>query len=261
MTPLRAVLFFVIVNTSLLYPNKLKNWNLDVAKEHQQKSLRAILVCDTSSNLYQPIQQDLDLVDNALTTICKNLHITYRPSIIKGEDLCYATIHNTLFLPENAANDIFIFYYTGHGFHDQNQSLPWPSMSLSTTHESIYSPLIYQHLLLYNSNLTIILFDCCNSYIFQKIFAQKFSKELSSANFASLKKLFLQSSGTIIATASLPGSPSYAFSTGSLFTTTLIRHILFSDTPCEIDWKTIFTRVQKDCEHFQTPYVELQNVQ
>lgn len=222
----------------------------------ESPALRAIFACDTTSDLGYSLEHDLSLMNRLFENIAKELQLSYDPIIIKGQNLSSTSISNALDFVRETPEDILLFYFSGHGFHDEKNTTPWPSLVLSPTHEAISSSFICQYLHDCQARLTIILFDCCNSYSTKAVGIKKMLPS-QIPSISVLQKLFLKTFGTIIATASIPGSPSYAFQQGSLFTSTFVHNLLFSQENQIYDWSIIFENITTYCSEYQVPYVEL----
>jgi hypothetical protein len=219
-------------------------------------TFQAILVADTSSTLAASSKTDLEKMQGAVRRICTMTNLELQEEVLSGSTLSYQAIHGLLSNKKNLAPDVLFFYYTGHGFHSPHITSPWPSILLSTSHEALNPEHICLKLLSNKARLTIILFDCCNSTVQQNFILKRFllNDTLDKVD-STIKKMFLESAGTIIATASLPGYPAYAFEDGSLFTKAILSLLFQKVKISESPWDNFFLNVNERCSAYQQPYV------
>ena len=216
---------------------------------------RAIILADSSSNLSVPIHKDIASLKESLTTICSVTNLELQLEILDGSALNHHNVSTLLTAPNNNGVDVLFFYFTGHGFHLQNNISPWPTLLLSSTREALDSQRICSQLTGYRARLTIIFFDCCNSIRDMGLVVKNLPQESRHPDQAgALRTLFLENSGLIIATASQIGSPAHAFKRGSLFTTTFLTTLLHSSS-WNTSWNSLFTQIALQCQPYQTPYV------
>lgn len=126
------------------------------------------------------------------------------------------------------ANDVVIFYYSGHGVHakadDASGWLPQMCLKYQSYDQDKFVPvtMVRDKLLAKNARLVIILTDCCNDekeWVTVKGLIDKDggNPKLDAINIEYLKKLFYNSKGTVIATSSKRGQTSLGPKSGGLF--------------------------------------------
>jgi hypothetical protein len=221
-------------------------------------TFRAIVLADTASNLSIPARKDIAYLKAALAKICAKTDLKLSMDVVDGYLLGHHNIYSVLTAPSNDGADILFFYYTGHGYHPPQNTSPWPTIMLTVTHEAIDTERIYEKLSNYQARLTIIFFDCCNTTCNINVVPKSPVLQSSKQGMSQkIKKLFLENSGTIIATASQVGQPAYAFNGGSLFTMTFLKTLLAKSPVAEHSWSHVFDAISLKCKPYQTPYIFL----
>jgi hypothetical protein len=147
-----------------------------------------------------------------------------------GKDNVEAAINNL----KPGADDIVIFYYSGHGYsNDQQASQTYPQFDLrqSRFDDILVATLnvadVYNKIKTKNARLNIIISDCCNSSLGTlkpegKSFALT-TKSLLSWDKSFCSSLFLKSKGSVLATAAKKGQYAYGNTdVGGYFTSNLV---------------------------------------
>jgi len=98
-----------------------------------------------------------------------------------------------------------------------------------------------------------MLLDCCNNVTGRGFRGRP--KSPMGYNFPGMKKLFLETQGTIVIMGAAPGGTSWYFhGKGGLFTSMFIRS-LFEETQNEnASWKRLFDRTYNYCIEQQRPF-------
>ena len=235
-----VVFFFCLLNALSLYG----------------ATFRAIVLADTASNLANSARKDVNSLKEALQKICTKTGLELSMDLLDGYSLEHHNVCTLITAPNNNDADVLLFYYTGHGFHPPKSTSPLPTIMLSMSQEALDTRRICEQLSGFRARLTIVLFDCCNSTIDINVIQKSLSSNNSKRTHSRiLRKLFLKTSGTIIAAASQTGHTAYAFKEGSLFTKTLLNNLFYSNKSNDDSWPAIFDRIAFQCQPYQTPYV------
>ena len=165
-------------------------------------------------------------------SIFLNIPLVYTE--IKGTQFGKANVENALNNLKPGTNDIVIFYYSGHGYSNaQNTSQAYPQFDLrqsrfdDITVATLNAADVYNQIKAKNARLNLIITDCCNSNLGLlkpegKNFAQT-AKSLMSWEKSFCYDLFMKSKGSILATAAKKGQYAYGNNDlGGYFTSNII---------------------------------------
>jgi Caspase domain len=161
-----------------------------------------------------------------------NLPLVYTE--IKGSKFGKASVETALNNLNPSANDIVIFYYSGHGYSNpQNSTQAYPQFDLrqsrfdDITVATLNASDVYNRIKAKNARLNLIITDCCNSNLGLlkpegKNFAQT-AKSLMTWEKSFCYDLFMKSKGSILATAAKKGQYAYGNTDlGGYFTSNII---------------------------------------
>ena len=161
-----------------------------------------------------------------------NLPLVYTE--IKGSKFGKASVETALTNLKPGTNDIVIFYYSGHGYsNEQNATQAYPQFDLrqsrfdDITVATLNASDVYSRIKAKNARLNLIFTDCCNSNLGLlkpegKNFAQT-AKSLMSWEKSFCYDLFMKSKGSILASAAKKGQYAYGNTDlGGYFTSNII---------------------------------------
>lgn len=161
-----------------------------------------------------------------------NLPLVYTE--VKGSKFGKASVETALNNLNPSANDIVIFYYSGHGYSNpQSTEQAYPQFDLrqsrfdDITVATLNASDVYNRIKAKNARLNLIFTDCCNSNLGLlkpegKNFAQT-AKSLMSWEKSFCYDLFMKSKGSILATAAKKGQYAYGNTDlGGYFTSNII---------------------------------------
>jgi len=207
---------------------------------NDSRSLYALLCYDTISNVKGATYNDQKHIHEALWTINKELqaHITIKT--LQGQNLTSKTLSKSM--KKIPKSDILLFYFSGHGFRPEISSLLFPYIILPAKHERYSAELICRQLE-HSACLVLLIFDCCNCSRPPPEFLR--TKSLSPS-LPGLYSLF-NKQGSVIFIGAVPGTPSLAYSNGSLFTTVFLNTLLFSCQNEHVSWEDIYEKTAQLC--------------
>lgn len=219
----REVVSIFFADTSMYYKNlfgsRSKGGMLS-PEEKKNTHLYMVVVASTNDQTLQPycsndarkvINMFSEIANNVLGLLPRNIHI----DTIFGNNYSRANVEMALKrLPaSNASNNMFIFYYSGHGYHDKNKPEKiFPSFDLRDPRKKpfIYKDVlaqaadleanslnvqdIYNIILAKGARFNLVLSDCCNDTVAapkKKGFQPPGHKGLTKANFENVKTLFM----------------------------------------------------------------------
>ncbi|WP_448529792.1 caspase family protein [Raineya sp.] len=199
-----------------------------------KSKMHLLLVINTDiGDIGQSCAVDQRAMEVEFREIAKAVGMPFEKYIINGEKFTRDNVERTIKSMQVGANDVVIFYYSGHGFRWSNQTDRYPQLDMRY---SEYTPLTEKTSLPLSAaaqaitdkggRLNLILSDCCNSDIGRnQMTSTTFmaSRSFQGAEVEKLKKLFVSSRGTIMITGSSPGEYSWCNINGGFFTLSFIQ--------------------------------------
>ncbi len=145
--------------------------------KHQDKPrLFLIAVIDTDDEtIGKRCEEDLDEVTYTFDELADWLDVQMaEPKIIKGDSFSKAAVNdaldNWLRSQQPTADDIVVFYYSGHGFRYQNDAGSYPRMWLKTASDKNVEANnlrieedVYNRIIKMGAGFNLVLADCCNT--------------------------------------------------------------------------------------------------
>lgn len=209
--------------------NGVKNTPTTPAKIH------FIMVANTEDpRIGASVKKDVTNLYSEIKDVSTFLKLPLNFVEISGANFGKAKVEEAINNLKPGTNDIVIFYYSGHGYsNDANASQAYPQFDLRQSRfDDIYVATlnvadVYNKIKAKNARLNIVLADCCNSSLGTlkpegKSFALT-TKSLLSWDRSFCNELFLNSRGSVLATAAKKGQYAYGNSdVGGYFTSNLV---------------------------------------
>jgi hypothetical protein len=222
-------------------------------------TLHALLLSDDTpaSGLREEVHIDIEKVHRLLTFVTKETKIDLDITILQGKEAKLLCIKKWIDDLSPSAEKILFLYFAGHGFRTPHSSGQWPHLVLPNRGETVSSNWILEQFKSKEVRLSILLSDCCNN-IDERFLFKKTKGPQKEVPLPGLKKLFLETQGSIVASAASPGQ--YAFCTlkqGGIFTDTFIDSLYKTCRKESPSWKEVFLRTRATCTPLQTPIFSL----
>ena len=184
--------------------------------------------------------------------IAKVLGMRYDLQAIRGKNYSKENLSKLMRNFQPNSDDVVVFVYTGHGFRFDDQQDYYPNMDLCPT--SYDDPTknyvavsdVYKELAAKGARLNLVFSDCCNNEIGETTpiinTSTLFSRSNNNFDVKKLERLFVDASGSLIATAASPGEMSWCGVNGGFFTLSLLESlraqisVLSTGLP---DWETL----------------------
>ena len=178
---------------------------------------------------------DIHNTSSEFEGIASVLQMKFDKILITDKNFSKDQVISTLQNFQPGPNDVVIVIYSGHGFRYSDQTEPFPELDFRYSDYQEFSPQNCMNLVEINqiiqqkgARLNLIIGDCCNADIgVTKKLGTTFlaARSTVNASLPKLAKLFLESSGNIIAAGSSKGEYSYCNVTGGFFTNNLIASL------------------------------------
>lgn len=197
--------------------------------------LHFIMVANTNDpRIGYSVQKDVVNITSQIKDVATFLNIPLNFVEISGTKFGKANVEAALANLKPAANDIVIFYYSGHGYsNDRNADEAYPQFDLRQSRfddilvATLNASEVYNTIKAKNARLNLVITDCCNSSLGLlkpegKTFALT-TKSLMTWEKSYCYDLFMKSRGSVIATAAKKGQYAYGNTdVGGYFTSNLI---------------------------------------
>jgi Caspase domain len=197
--------------------------------------IHLILVANTDDlRIGSSVKKDVNTMYSEIKDVSTFLKLPLNYVEISGSKFGKANVEAAINDLKPGTNDIVIFYYSGHGYsNDQQAGKNYPQFDLrqSRFEDILVATLnvadVYEKIKSKNARLNLIFSDCCNSSLGTlkpegKNFAQT-AKSLLSWDFSYCYNLFMKTKGSILATAAKKGQNAYGNTdVGGYFTSNLI---------------------------------------
>ena len=205
-----------------------------VSEPQLDATFHLIVVANTEvSDIGQACKVDLANVKSEFKGVAKALNMTYDEQLVSGEKYGKQELSDVVRKMSVGTNDVILFVYTGHGFRFADQKDQYPNMDLSaTSYDDITKNYVavsdvYRELSQKGARLCLVFSDCCNSEISlnRPVLASNslYSRSNNSYDKDKLKSLFVDSKGSLVATAAKPGEYSWCGTNGGFFLMSLLE--------------------------------------
>lgn len=216
--------------------------------------LHMLLFADLTDGKIAPAAQiNINRAKNYFEQLDRNGFFKVKATIIAQPDLSYLdmSLHfKQLFCKPN---DIIFFHYSGHGVNSTTDQ--WPRFLINDPYREASLGQIHGILKQKNPRLLICLADCCNTYSGRGNLPSTTliaSKSILPSKNACLDNLFLEAHGSIIASGSKPGHPSYyETQMGGYFTSAFFYALFEANQQGGMvgDWKQILEKTNLNTQH------------
>ncbi|HEV7781924.1 MAG TPA: caspase family protein [Chitinophagaceae bacterium] len=197
--------------------------------------LHFILVANTNDpRIGYSVQKDVINISSQVKDVATFLGLPLNYVEISGAKFGKTGLETALTNLKPGANDIVIFYYSGHGYsNDRNATEAYPQFDLRQSRfddilvATMNASEVFDKIKAKKARLNLVITDCCNSSLgLLKPEGKNFAlttKSLMSWEKSFCYDLFMKSKGSIIATAAKKGQYAYGNTdVGGYFTSNII---------------------------------------
>ena len=189
--------------------------------------IKTVIFADTNDpNIGDGADADKDNMLNFVIEVATAINMSDKceTAIVKDADEC-----NTLNLKQvlkdlSCRGDIVFFAYFGHGSRAIDDKSKFPQMCLGSKNSDDFVPLeeVKRVLVAKGARLAIVLADCCNSpeattKSKRRVLSAASSTTLADNSTSVFKKLFIETTGSVMAAGCQKGEYSWYYDEGSFF--------------------------------------------
>lgn len=218
-------------------------------RDEQKRKFYLIIIANTNDpSIGKSSQKDLTGIYETFATLTKQAGIAFVPIVISGDAFNIANTNQVIDTIKPSPLDILFFYYTGHGYRNENDVSKYPRISFRTERLQVRAinnlavEDVYKRLLAKRARVTIVISDCCNEKLGASVpFGLDMLRPRSTGteglklNYDNFRKLFLpaQTTSIVIGSASANqlavGNPNMGGFFTNFFKAELIKS-LYSNT-------------------------------
>jgi hypothetical protein len=189
-------------------------------------NLHAVLVGDTvDASLGYAFEKNLLIMKNEMMRVAEKTDLNLNLVILKNESANRDNVIDQLVNLNVEDDDVVVLYFANHGYRSETQVNPWPSIYFNLSQNGLEFEYANEIILQKSPRFFLSIADSCNSPTIPDGFIDTLKKmdaplykqmDVSESNY---RKLFLDTSGVIIISSSLPGQYSWAWADqGGVFT-------------------------------------------
>jgi len=190
-------------------------------------TLHGIIVGNTlDETIGGGVVKNLELIHKELVNIARLADLELSETVVVDQDYDPQVVFATVQELETEEDDVVVYYHNSHGFRTQEMKEPWPIFFFGWDHYCVRC-LDVMHLLGEKPHrLSIIFAETCNNYVPVHQAPHHFAELgwFTTGAAHGYRKLFRESSGMIVTSASQPGQYAWiSLERGSLYTCSFLK--------------------------------------
>ncbi|MGG9962837.1 caspase family protein [Ferruginibacter sp. SUN106] len=152
------------------YENLFTTTSRALTPDQKKTQLHIIIVANTEDeSIGNTCVLDKDRTLKTFKDLAEYLGIGFDPKVIFGSDYNKQNVQNAIQSLNPGAKDIVVFYYSGHGFSNQNDTRQFPNMALSNKsyEDALASSMniedVFSTIKKKGARFNLVFSDCCNN--------------------------------------------------------------------------------------------------
>lgn len=218
--------------------------------------LHAIVLADTFSHTGDAAALELAHVTREIGRVSEYTGLTLKQQVFSGGS-CRGQLLAALEELHPAEDDRVIVYFIGHGYRTSWKNGPWPLWYFSEAQNNLDMQLVVDTIVTKRPHFALILSDCCNNVMdgvvtFQCEPLVRGQRSLG----AGYRKLFLESTGLVVVTASRSGDYAYCDDHGHCYSQAFWNCLRAEVRRSSPDWTRLLDCTARALKQIQIPYSE-----
>jgi hypothetical protein len=235
----------------------------------QGADLHVVLVGDTTDlSLGTAFQNDLDLLQEETKKIAAATGMGLNVSLFSGKQVTTEKVVNAVMGLDVQPEDAVIIYFTMHGYRFDSKKSPWPNLFFGVEQRGIDFGYLNEIVKEKNPRFLLSIADCCNNVAPEGSIPtigrqDMFFSGLNKASKSNYRKLFLETSGSIIISSAVPGEYSWAYTKlGAVYSLKFLESLEEAVRNSKsADWQTILDNTSLKVTKALIPAGESQTAQ
>ena len=153
------------------YINRFETVVRTLNQQEKKTQLFLLLVANTEdASIGKTCVIDKDATYKTFSQVAEFLDIQFVPKVIYGNEFSKINVDKAINNIKPAKADIVVFYYSGHGFNNQNDAYKFPYMDLRDKSFQKYGgqytlniESVYQKIKAKGARMNLVFSDCCNN--------------------------------------------------------------------------------------------------
>lgn len=218
--------------------------------------LHAIVLADTFSHTGDAAALELAHVTKEIGRVSEFTGLTLQQQVFAGGS-CRGQLLAALDELHPAEDDRVIVYFIGHGYRTSWKNGPWPLWYFSEAHNQLDMQLVVDAIITKRPRFALILSDCCNN-VMDGVVTFQFEPLVGGyrSPVAGYRKLFLESSGVVVVTASRSGDYAYCDDHGHCYSQAFWNCMRAAVRQSSPDWARLLDCTARSLQQIQIPYSE-----
>lgn len=212
-------------------------------------TLHAIIVGDTYDSIIGPgVVRNIELIHSEVVRIAYHARLNLSELILSEDDYHPMSVLQAIQDLKTDPDDVVLYYQSSHGYRTEELAGIWPALFFGWNEWALRLDDVNEILRGKPQRLTLILADVCNNCVKWEdaptIF--RMAPGIESMGLSKrYQKLFVESRGTIIASAAKPGQIAWIdIEQGSLFTLSFLKAIQKGSSAKKTDWNAVLSSTQ-----------------
>ena len=222
-------------------------------------TMHVLVAGDKQGTIKESVKKDIKNMRTATRIISHQLDIKRNFNAIKIKKLSSKTILNWIAKAPVRKNDVFMFYFSGHGSRSKFSS-KWPLICFSKKKQLLDLQVVIKAIKKKKPRLSVILCDACNKgsngakFL---VYHPYDTIDIKQAEIDGLHRLFMKKRGSIVMCAAKPNSGAWGGMNGGRMTRGFLLQLVEETKRLYPSWKHLSSGVKKITAPRQNPLIQI----
>lgn len=216
-------------------------------------TIHVLIAGDKQRTIKESVKQDIKRIHNETKILSSKIGLKYHLKGLLTDKVSSDAILNWIEKAQVKKDDIFLFYFSGHGLRSQAGS-KWPRLYFSKRQETLELQTVMNAIKRKHARLNLILCDACNNLAHR---GNLNTSILGNANADGLKALFMRRKGLIAICAAKPNNRAWGSKQGGLMTLTFLSQLWKESERLSPSWKHLGLSLKKTASRVNNPLIRI----